>query len=591
MKKFILLITTLFVSSALYAAAGDDLIQQAKTKFAAGNPSEAIEILDNLLLKEPGNLQAKRILADVCVDTGEREYDIKNYKNAYEYFKKAIKTLPTHPIASERYWKMKNDFDVNNLKNEGGSLVTAKPAATPEKETSSGTTEAIANTEKKPVKTDIQVIKKIEKNPRLADELYTKKIYEMEERFNKRLLEVNSQLRKKPETEKETRGLAGFLLMIGTDPKLIAASIAMILFLIIIIIFSSYQLLRFIKKQISSRKGTREYNALFNGETSQNYNELIKMQNIKELLNKIKSGELDWNSIKRSIGEMDRELRLEIFSYIETKTESYQQPLTAGQADILIALMLDGDEYLRKRVASFTTKQLTVHGGQNIRALPYHQGKATGGQPVAQLTYHQPASPEITFLNDLNIVLPLSKIVDRKVFNDNHASRVGVDAYEMAGLLGLSQDECTLYYITGLLHDIGYLDISSDVLNKKATLSEKEFGIIKTHTQRGCDLLDFTEIPQVVKDGILYHHEKWSGEGYPMGLAGDDIPLIARVIGIFDIYEALLLPRPQRPPFSSKEAMRIMKKGSGNIFDPELIKIFEKMVKENLVSRENIWKN
>jgi len=193
-------------------------------------------------------------------------------------------------------------------------------------------------------------------------------------------------------------------------------------------------------------------------------------------------------------------------------------------------------------------------------------------------------------MGDLNIVLPLSKIVDRKVFNDKHAERVGVDAYDMAGMLGLPQEECNLYYIAGLIHDVGYLDIPSEILNKKSSLSEKEFNIIKTHTKRGVALLDFAELPQVISDGILYHHEKFSGEGYPEGLAGEDIPLVARVISIFDMYEALILPRPQRPAFPTKEAQRIIKKGSGKIFDPAIVKIFEKMAKENLLSREDIWK-
>jgi len=160
----------------------------------------------------------------------------------------------------------------------------------------------------------------------------------------------------------------------------------------------------------------------------------------------------------------------------------------------------------------------------------------------------------------------------------------------MAGLLGLSQEECNLFYIAGLIHDVGYLDIPSEILNKKSTLSDKEFNIIKTHTKRGVALLDFAVLPKVISDGILYHHEKYSGEGYPDGLAGDEIPLIARIISIFDMYEALILPRPQRPAFPTKEAQRIIKKGSGKIFDPELVKIFEKMAKENLLSREDIWK-
>jgi response regulator RpfG family c-di-GMP phosphodiesterase len=221
------------------------------------------------------------------------------------------------------------------------------------------------------------------------------------------------------------------------------------------------------------------------------------MQNIKELLNKIKAGELDWNTIKRSISEMDRELRLEIFSYIESKSDAYHQPLTMWQADILTAMLLDGDEYLRKRVSSFTAGQLAYTsgngGGNGFKALPFSRNNGHNQQSVAQITDQTGGSEEASILNDLNVVLLLSKITDRKVFNDNHPSKVGVDAYDMAGILGLSQDECNLFYIAGLLHDIGYLDIPSEILNKKATLTDKEFAVIRTHTAKGLPCLILLE--------------------------------------------------------------------------------------------------
>lgn len=579
MKKYILSLL-IFIPISLLSATVDESIQQAKTKYAAGNPSEAITILDGVIKLDPSNLHAKRVLADICVDTGEKEYDIRNFKNAYEYFKKAVKILPTHPIATERYWKMKNDFDVNNLKNEGRDLSVNKTAVKGEVKTSD-----------KEIKKELAVK---DVNPRKADEIYAKKIFDMEERFNKRLLAVNSQLKKTPEAESEKTGLAGLIYKTVSDKKLLAVSLIVLIIFIIMLIMATAYLIKFIKKQISARKGGKEYEKLFGGENSQNYNELIKMQNIKELLNKIKAGELDWNTIKRSISEMDRELRLEIFSYIESKSDAYHQPLTMWQADILTALLLDGDEYLRKRASSFTAGQLAYvsgnGGGSGLKALPFNRNNGHNQQNVPQITDQSGGSEEASILNDLNVVLLLSKITDRKVFNDNHPSKVGVDAYDMAGTLGLSQDECNLFYIAGLLHDIGYLDIPSEILNKKATLTDKEFAVIRTHTAKGLTLLDFTGIPQTVRDGILYHHEKWAGGGYPEGLAGEDIPLAARVIAIFDMYEALILPRPQRPPFPAKEAARIVKKGSGTLFDPALIKVFEQMLKDNLVSRGDIWK-
>lgn len=567
----------------LYAATPDELISQAKAKYATGNSAEAITILDGVVKDNPSSLPAKRVLADILVDTGEKEYDARNFRNAYENFKKAVKLLPTHPIATERYWKMKNDFDVNNLKNEGGT-VTSKETAAAENKTQTKAAESVI--EKKRNEARNKEIKRIESDPRIADDVYTKKILGMEERFNKRLLEMNSQL-KKTESDEKNKSMLG---RIAGDSKTIIAAVFVLVLLVAGLTFFSLYMVRVIKKIIDARRGGKEYQRLFADDNGQYYNELIRMQNIRELINKIRIGELDWQMIKKSISEMDRELRLEVFSYIETKIDSKRQPMTMGQADILMALIMDGDEYLRRRVSSFITGRFGQVEHMTVKALPHHQKRIENRGSLLQITDGIHADDDFPMMSDLDIALPLSKIVDRKVFNDRHAERVAADSYDMAGMLGLSQEESNLFYVAGLIHDVGYLDIPSEVLNKKSSLTEKEFDLIKTHTRRGVALLDFAALPKSISDGILYHHEKFSGEGYPEGLAGEDIPLVARVIGIFDMYEALILPRPQRPAFTVKEAQRIIKKGSGKIFDPYLVKIFEKMAKENLLSREVAWK-
>ncbi len=617
MKKKLLFSILIFYGTIIFAATPDESIQQAKVKYAAGNPSEAIAILENVVKENPSNLQAKRIFADICVDTGEKEYDNRNFKNAYEYFKKAVKVLPTHPIATERYWKMKSDFDVSNLKNEGGTLSVKNTAEkdnasvnkTSNRDITSENKAAYTDTaaeknkietekdrieaerkriesERKRIEIEKKEIRRIESNPRIAEDIYEKKILNMEERFNKRLLDLNTQQKKTESKDKENEFLSEITdnsaYMITAVSLFVIAAAAVAMFLMFLI--------KFVRIRSKSKKGGKEYERLFADNSGQYYNELIKMQNIKELINKIKSGELDWSMIKKSISEMDRELRLEVFSYIETKVDPDRQPLTMGQADILMALVLDGDEYLRRRVSSFLSSSLSHQGLSGVKALPNMQRMIADKKTAVPLADQAEITASMDLTVDMDMVVSLSKLIDRKVFNDRHALRVGVDAYYMAGLLGLSPEECNLFYIAGLVHDVGYLDVSSQVLNKRTSLTEKEYEIIRTHTQRGIELLDFMIIHSIVNDGILFHHERFSGEGYPEGLSGKSIPLVARVIAIFDMYEALILPRPQRPAFPVKEAQKIIKKGSGKIFDPEIVKIFEKMAKENLLSREDIWK-
>lgn len=585
MKKYLLILTILFSGLTIYAATPEESIQQAKAKYAAGSNQEAIAILDSALAANPNNAQIKKVIADICVDSGETEYSKHNWKNAFEYFKKAVKMMPTHPIATERYWQMKQEFDVNNLKNEYVAPTVQPVVVEPTKvETApTGKTPAVV------VKEDPKA-KKGKETPAMLEDSYNKRMLQMEERFNKRMIDMMATQKTKT-TEK-----AAEKSVFDNVYLLIALAVAVIVSILLMVI-SIVALKKFFDKRKIASKGKKEFETLFAGEkASANYNDLIRMQNLSDMVNKIKSGELDWFTIKKNIGELDRELRLEILTTVENKLERERMPLSQGQAELLMALLFDGDDYLRKRVNLLLNNQYNraagpmIPGGGQLSLGYGGQASGTGERPSGLLLADHSGLAESSIMADLNIVAPLSKIVDRKVFKDNHSQRVGGDCYIMAGLIGLSADECNLYYLAGLIHDIGYLDISSDIFNKRKSLTEEEFEMIKKHTTRGVELIDFTDVPDVIKDGILYHHEKWGGGGYPEGLNGDEIPLIARVISLFDVYEALITPRPQRPAFPVKEAVKTIKKGAGNLFDPQLIPLFEQMYKENVLSKEDPWK-
>ena len=589
-KKLLLVIAlmplTLFASE-------QDVIRQAKLKYAAGSYIEALGILDAYISSNAENSAAKKTASDICIDLGEREYAIRNFKNAYDYFKKAVKLSPTHPIANERYWNMKNTMNVSALQNEGGSL-QERAAAEAEKDKAAAAEKLKAENAGKTADDDNTTIKKnrtakvkaVPENLVLEDS-YNKRIVQMEERFNKRILDLSA---KKPEIQLSSKQIFLNEIFASRTKTMIAIAICILVLVSLIVIIAV--LYKLGGKMVKRYRGKNEYEKIFSGkESGGNYNELIKMQNIKEILGNIKSGDVDWQRIKNSMSELGRELRLEVLNLIETKIDRERQPLTMGQADVLMSLILDGDEYLRKRV-SFLMKSSYSQSGE-MQSLPYSQlqlGYEAPNEHGLQMLPNSGGSlADSSVFGDLNIVMPLSRIVDRKVFKDNHAQRVASDVYYMAGLLGLSSEERNLYYMAGLIHDIGYLDIHSDILNKSTSLTKEEYATITTHTRRGIDLLDFTNLPQTVHDGILYHHEQWSGGGYPEKLKGEDIPLVARVIGLFDMYEALILPRPHRPALPQRDALKTMKKSSGVLFDPKLVTLFEQMLKQNLVSKEDIW--
>jgi response regulator RpfG family c-di-GMP phosphodiesterase len=131
------------------------------------------------------------------------------------------------------------------------------------------------------------------------------------------------------------------------------------------------------------------------------------------------------------------------------------------------------------------------------------------------------------------------------------------------------------------LHDIGKVGISDLILNKPAKLTFEEFETIKTHTQIGRDALSIAEtilgkdtFLSLAKSIAYFHHEKWDGSGYPEGLAGEDIPLEARIVAILDVYDALISERPYKRPFTHQEAIEIIENGIGNHFDPTLARLF-----------------
>ena len=113
--------------------------------------------------------------------------------------------------------------------------------------------------------------------------------------------------------------------------------------------------------------------------------------------------------------------------------------------------------------------------------------------------------------------------------------------------------------IAGLLHDIGKSKIPNEILNKAARLTDEEFAIMKQHSVYGYRILQPKEdLSTEIKLGVLQHHEKINGKGYPMGVTGDKIDLFARLISISDIYDALVTERPYKKPFSPRDAVEMI---------------------------------
>jgi putative nucleotidyltransferase with HDIG domain len=134
------------------------------------------------------------------------------------------------------------------------------------------------------------------------------------------------------------------------------------------------------------------------------------------------------------------------------------------------------------------------------------------------------------------------------------------------------------FRIGALLHDVGKLMVPAEVLNKEGKLSPDEWALVQGHPSAGVELLAEIDFPWDVRPIVESHHERWDGEGYPHRLAGEAIPLTARVLCIADVYDALTSERSYKKAFTHDEAMDIMRRDIGKQFDPALFERFEKIV-------------
>jgi HD-GYP domain-containing protein (c-di-GMP phosphodiesterase class II) len=131
--------------------------------------------------------------------------------------------------------------------------------------------------------------------------------------------------------------------------------------------------------------------------------------------------------------------------------------------------------------------------------------------------------------------------------------------------------------VAGLLHDVGKIGIPESVLGKTGKLTEAEFDVIKKHPEIGYRIL--TGIPSLdgILPGVLHHHERWDGHGYPHGLAGEKIPFIARVLGVCDTFDAMNSRRSYRDNLPRPHTIAELKRVAGSQFDPSLVPVFLNM--------------
>ncbi|MBQ7542528.1 MAG: HD domain-containing protein [Clostridia bacterium] len=178
--------------------------------------------------------------------------------------------------------------------------------------------------------------------------------------------------------------------------------------------------------------------------------------------------------------------------------------------------------------------------------------------------------------------IALVDAIDAKdAYTHGHSARVAAYAKEIASLSSKSEEECERVYYAALLHDVGKIGIPDHIINKDGVLTPQEYEIIKSHTTIGSQILSEIKDSPYLSVAAKYHHERYDGSGYPEGLAGEEIPELARIISVADAYDAMTSNRSYRKQLSQEEVHDELVRCAGTQFDPEYVRIMLSLIERD----------
>ena len=170
----------------------------------------------------------------------------------------------------------------------------------------------------------------------------------------------------------------------------------------------------------------------------------------------------------------------------------------------------------------------------------------------------------------------MSSAIDaRDPYTQGHSERVAKLAYELATILGISETACQEIYLAGLLHDLGKIGVPDDILHKSCALTDEEFSVIRQHPEIGARIIERLGKLHFVLPGVLHHHERWDGQGYPHGIKQESIPLMARILAVADSFDAMTSSRPYRGAMPIDKAAAVIRSGAGTQWDIAVVDCFE----------------
>jgi len=178
-----------------------------------------------------------------------------------------------------------------------------------------------------------------------------------------------------------------------------------------------------------------------------------------------------------------------------------------------------------------------------------------------------------------NTVKTLICAIDAKdSYTAGHSERVNIVSMLLGNEMNLDLEALEALYWGSLLHDVGKIGMPESILNKPGRLDDTEIEIVKQHPSRGWEMLHAIEKLRAAAEGVRLHHERWDGQGYPLRLAGVDIPIIARIIAVADAFDAIISNRSYRKGQSAARALEIIDEASGSQFDPGVVEALRRLL-------------
>ncbi|MTI67762.1 MAG: HD-GYP domain-containing protein [Firmicutes bacterium] len=186
------------------------------------------------------------------------------------------------------------------------------------------------------------------------------------------------------------------------------------------------------------------------------------------------------------------------------------------------------------------------------------------------------------------MIMAMTKMLEiHDTYTNNHSKSVAEIAAKIAEQMDISKERIKEIYWAGIVHDIGKTIIPSEIINKNGKLTDEEFEIIKKHPIWGYEALKNSEELKDIANYVRYHHERWDGKGYPDGLKGEDIPLIAQILTVADTWNAMTSNRSYRKALPKEVAKEEILKNKGSQFSPNVVDAFIEQL-ENIEPKYNL---